>query len=327
MILVTGASGFLGQHLVSFLSASGKEVRALYHSHAPEGKMAELPGVQWQCCDLLDIYDVEEVMIGIEEIYHCAAIVSFHPADKDRMVHFNIESTINVVNEALVQNVRKLVFVSSVAALGRSAEKKKVTEEEQWEESRFNSRYGLSKHLSEIEVWRGMAEGLDAVIVNPGIILGEGNWNEGSARLMKVVNSEFPFYTQGVNGWVDVKDVVSAMVQLMESEISSERFIMSAGNYGYKDVFTRMAEALGKKPPHIKAGPFLTGLVWRWNILKSGFFSETVSVTKETARTSQKQTFYENEKLLRFLPSFQYTPLDATIRRMADAFRMEKEKK
>ena len=162
-------------------------------------------------CDLLDIYEVEEAMQGITDVYHCAAIVSFQPADKEKMLHFNVESTANIVNEALEQDIRKLVFVSSVAALGRSEVTKEITEEEQWEESKYNSRYGLSKHMAEMEVWRGIGEGLNAVIVNPGIILGEGNWDEGSARLMKVVYKEFPFYTQGINGWVDVKDVVKAM--------------------------------------------------------------------------------------------------------------------
>src|SRR5690606_34357034 len=135
---------------------------------------------------------------------------------------FNVESTTNLVNEALLQDVRKLLYVSSVAALGRSEEKKEISEEEQWEESKYNSSYGLSKHMAELEVWRALGEGLDGVVVNPDIILGEGNWDEGSARLMKVVYNEFPFYTSGINAWVDVQDVVKAMVQLMDSNVTAE---------------------------------------------------------------------------------------------------------
>src|SRR5690606_16645389 len=118
----------------------------------------------------------------------------------------------------------------------------------------------LSKHLSELEIWRGAGEGLQTVIINPGIILGPGNWNEGSARLMKVVNSEFPFYTGGINAWVDVRDVVSIMVQLMEADVRDERFIVSAGNFSYREIFTAMALALGRKPPGIRAGKWLTAL-------------------------------------------------------------------
>lgn len=327
MILVTGASGFLGRHLVRHLAAQGHTVRALYHKTAPDQLLLNLEGVSWQQCDLLDVYDVEDAMQGVARVYHCAAIVSFHPADRDSMLHFNVESTTNIVNEALETGVRKLVFVSSVAALGRSEKGKELTEEEQWEESRYNSRYGLSKHLAELEVWRGMAEGMDGVVVNPTVILGPGNWNEGSARLMTVVDEEFPFYTQGINGWVDVEDVVTAMVRLMESDISGERFIVSAGNYPYREIFTKMALALGKKPPRIKAGKFLTGLVWRWNMIRSSLFGKVVTVTKETANTAQRQTFYNNSKLFRYLEGYQYRPIDQTIGTMAAAFVADKKKK
>ena len=320
LVLVTGASGFLGGHLVRRLSSEGKAVRALYNSNPPDASMVALPKVQWMRCDLLDVFAVEEAMEGVSRVFHCAAIVSFHPSAKERMMHFNVESTVNLVNEAVEREVDKFLFVSSVAALGRTEGQKIITEEEQWEESSHNTRYGLSKYLSELELWRGAGEGLNTVIVNPGIILGEGNWDEGSARLMKVVYKEFPFHTRGINGWVDVEDVVEVMVRLMDSNVSNERFILTAGNYGYKDVFTRMAKALGKKPPSIPAGPLLTGLVWRWSLFRSMIFGETATITKETARSSQRQTYYDNSKLSRFLPEFSYRSLDETIGRMAAAF-------
>ncbi|XZF12951.1 NAD-dependent epimerase/dehydratase family protein [Chitinophagaceae bacterium MMS25-I14] len=320
MILVTGASGFVGQHLVRFLSARGAAVRALYRNTAPDAALLALPGVQWMKCDLLDIFDVEEAMQGIEDVYHCAAIVSFHPSHQKDMLHANVLSTAHVVDEALAQGVRKLAYVSSVAALGRTEGAKEITEAEEWEESRYNSAYGLSKYQAEMEVWRGIAEGLNAVIVNPGIILGEGSWEDGSSRLIKVAAEEFPFYTEGINGWVDVADVVHALYVLMQSEVDAERFILSAGNFSYREIFTMMAEALHKKPPHIKATPFMTGLIWRWNHLRTFLTGKITSVTRETARNAQKQSFYNNGKLLRYLPQFSYTPLSQTIRRMAGAY-------
>src|SRR5690606_11484814 len=187
----------------------------------------------------------------------------------------------------------------------------------------------ISKYYSEMEVWRGAAEGLDTVVINPGIILGEplsGNreeWDDGSPRLMKVVSKEFPFYTQGINAWVDVKDVVRASVQLMESSISSERFILSAGNFSYREVFSEMAAALGKKSPSIKAGKLLTSLVWRWSMLRSFLFKTSVTITRETARTAQKKVFYNNNKLKSYLKDFRYTDLKTTIARMAMAFQRD----
>jgi nucleoside-diphosphate-sugar epimerase len=323
MILVTGASGFVGMHLVRFLSEAGNKVRALYNRNAPGAEALALRGVEWVQCDLLDIFAVAEAMQDITHVYHCAAWVSFHAADKYEMQRVNQESTAHLVDACLDAGVQKLLFVSSIAALGRSQQGKPISEESQWEESKNNTSYARSKYLAEMEVWRGVAEGLNAVVVNPAIILGAGNWDEGSARLMKVVAKEFPFYTEGINGWVDVRDLVKVMVTLMESAITEERFIVCAGSYSYRDIFTQMAEALGKKPPHIKASPFMTGLLWRWNELRHRLAGVRVTVTRETARTAQSVCYYDNAKLLQVLPGFSYRPIADTIRDMAAAYQAD----
>ncbi len=320
MQLVTGASGFIGRHLVRYLSGKGYAVRAVYNSTLPGPELTSLPGVEWVRADLLDVYDVEAILQDITDVYHCAAIVSFNPAEKARILHFNKESTANIVNESLEQDIRKLVYVSSVAALGRSKTDKPINEDEEWEESKFNSVYAESKHEAELEVWRGMGEGLNAAIVNPGIILGEGDWDKGSAKLITLAYKEFPFYTQGINAWVDVSDVVRIMHLIMTSEIEAERFVVSAGNFAYRDIFTMMAKALNKKPPHIKTNNLMTGLIWRWNLLKHWVTGQEVTITRETAATAQRKTLYDNGKLLRFLPEFTYTPMRDTIQRMASAY-------
>jgi len=323
--LVTGASGFLGSHIVKLLSSQGHIVRALYNNNAPQGDMINLPNVSWERYDLLDIYDVETAMQGVADVYHCAAIVSFHPKDKAQMLHFNVEATANIVNQAIEQGIRKLAYISSIASLGRSEDKKEITEEEQWEESKYNSTYSYSKHCAELEVWRAHAEGVEAVIVNPGVILGESHkWDDGSARLMKVAYKEFPFYTTGINGWVDVQDVANITYQLMHTDVSGERFILCEGNHSYQEVFTLMANALSKKPPHIKATKWMTELVWRWEMLKHFFTGKAITITKETARTAQKQNFYNNNKLFSYLPDFRYTPLKDTIQHMANAYLRQK---
>ena len=326
MILVTGASGFLGKHLVRRLSAQGEPVRALYHNNPPSENDKKLPNIEWQKADLLDVFDVEEVMQGVTHIYHCAAIVSFQPSGHQQMLHFNPESTANIVNQAIEQGITKMVYVSSVAALGRSgAVQKEITEDEEWGESGYNTAYGISKYLAETEVWRGIGEGLNAVIVNPGIILGEGDFNEGSAELMKVAFSEFPFYTKGSTGWADVKDVALLLCELMNSEYEAERYIVSAGNYSYHQVFTMMAQALGRKPPHIYANSFITNLVWRWGKLQS-LFGKRPLITEETASNAHSVSLYSNAKLRSALPAFTYTPIEETIQRMAQVFLLAKKK-
>jgi len=320
MILVTGASGFVGKHLVRSLSAQGVRVRAVYNSNPPAADDAGLPGIDWTKADLLDIYDVEECMRDITEVYHCAAIVSFSPEQHAAMLHFNPEATANLVNQALEQGIRKMVYLSSVAALGRPEElAQKITEEAQWEESSYNSAYGISKYLAEREVWRGIGEGLNAVIINPGIILGEGDWNKGSAGLFRIAWNEFPFYTHGTTSWVDVADVVAIMQLLMNNDADAERYIVSAGNYSYKDIFDKMATALGRKKPRFAAGKLLTELVWRAMWLK-GLMGKSRTITRETANNATAQSLYDNSKLLQQFPSFTYQSIEQTVSRVAAAF-------
>ncbi len=318
--LITGASGFLGQHLVRHLSAQGQIVRALYNSHPPSDELKQLPGVSWVQCDLLDVFAAEEAMRGITNVYHCAAIVSFDPSQRAKMLHFNPESTANLVNQAVAQGIEKLVHVSSIAALGRNGDaKKEIDEEREWEDSKYNSAYALSKFLAEMEVWRGIGEGLNAAIVNPGIILGATTGHDLSAGLMKMVNREFPFYSKGVTSWVDANDVVKAMVMLMNSETEAERYIVSSGNFSYKEIFAEMAKALGKKQPRFAANSLMTGIGWRVSALLRSIGINSL-ITRETASNANALSYYNNQKLFSVFPEFSYTPLPQTIAVMARSF-------
>ncbi|WP_118949532.1 NAD-dependent epimerase/dehydratase family protein [Taibaiella helva] len=322
MILVTGASGFLGQHLLQVLAQQPVPVRGLYHSRKPDFGFAHL---DWMSCDLLDVFAVEEALRDVTHVYHCAAIVSFDPAKSGRMIQENAAGTANLVNAALEAGIQKLVHVSSVAALGRAAavngEPALISEDTHWEERKNNSAYAESKYLAEMEVWRAMAEGLNAVILNPGIILGEGDWSKGSARLVQIVYDEFPWFTRGVNSWVDVKDVAAAMVRLMNSGISEERFIISNGNFSYKEIFTGLARALKRKPPFKEATPWMSEIVWRAEVLKSRLAGKEITISKASARTAQTRYYYDNGKFLRQFPDFQYRDLEDTFERIAAAFR------
>ena len=323
MVLVTGASGFLGRHLVRYLSPLGR-VRALYNRHPPDAELGALPGVTWIRCDLLDIFEVEEAMTGITEVYHCAAMVTYDPKRRDEILHFNPESTANIVNQALQQGLRKMVHVSSIAALGRTAEKgKEITEEAEWGESKYNSAYGLSKYLAEMEVWRAIGEGLNAVIVNPGIILGPGNHRDLSMQLMKIVHRGFPFYPTGITSWVGVDDVVKLLAMLMESDVTAERYIISEGNFTYRDIFILIANALQKSPPRFRANSFLSGIVWRLSKVKSTLLGKSALITRESTNNANSFSFYNNDKLLTEFPAFSYRPVKETIDQMARSFIME----
>ncbi len=324
MVLITGASGLVGGHLTKRLSDSGVPVRALFYRNAPSDEQLAWPGVQWMRADLLDIYDVEEALASVTDIYHCAAIVSFDPERRAEIIHTNTELAANLVDAALDGGIRKIVHISSVASLGRNGTSKEINEDAQWEESGLNSGYGQSKYGAEMEIWRGIGEGLDAVILNPGIILGAPmnprGWLEGSARLMRTAYREFPFYTDGITAFVDLRDVADAAIALMNSGVTAERFILSAGNFPFREIFNLMAEALGRKPPRYHAGPLATGIVWRWEAIRKGFGAQAPVITRETARNAQSKSFYKADKIKTALPQFAYTPMPDTIRRMAEAF-------
>ncbi len=309
-ILVTGGTGLVGKELITQLLSKGESVRATYHSTPISISHPKLEVIQ---CDILDVIKLEESMQGIRQVYHSAASVSFDPKDKMRILKMNIEGTANVVNACIDANVKKLVHVSSGSALGRIREGETVTEEMNWSEETNNSNYGKSKYLSELEVWRGIGEGLQAVIVNPTLILGGGNWDSGSSAIFKKAYEEFKWYTDGVTGVVDVRDVARAMISLMNSEISGQRFILNGENLPYKEIFTSIANCFNKKPPYKKVSPLMAELIWRAEALRSKFTGKKPLLTKETVRTAQAKVYFESSKILKALPRFQFTKIHDTI--------------
>jgi dihydroflavonol-4-reductase len=321
MILVTGGAGLLGQEVIKQLLSKNKKVIAIYNK-TPLGNFNSNNLIQTQT-DILDVIALEEAMQGVTEIYHCAAIVSFNPQDREKLMKVNVEGTANIVNIALDCGVKKLVHVSSVSALGRLRKDTIVDETMTWTEETSNSNYGDSKHLGEMEVWRGIAEGLDAVIINPTIILGAADWNNSSTAIFKNVYNEFPWYTTGTTGWVDVQDVASIMIQLMQSEITEQRFIVSAINDTYQNVFNKIADAFGKKRPSKKVTPFIASIVWPLEKLKSYFTKKNPLVTKETAKTALATIQYNNAKILAALPNFSFVPIEKTIERICKELKKE----
>ena len=311
MILVTGGAGLLGKELITQLLQAGNQVRAIYNKTMLADFHAE--NLQQLQCNILDVIGLEEAMLGVEQVYHCAAMVSFNPKQKQEMFKVNIEGTANVVNAALDAGVKKMVYVSSVAALGRIRENEIINETMNWTEETSNSAYGQSKYLAEMQVWRGIGEGLNAVMVNPVIILGAGDWNGGSSQIFKTAYDEFPWYTNGSTGFVDVHDVAKAMGALMNSDIVAERFIISAENRTYADVFNLIAKAFGKKPPYKKVTPTLAKIVWRLEAIKNFFTGKAPLVTKETTSTALAKVNFDNSKLKKFLPGFTYRKIEDTV--------------
>lgn len=321
-ILVTGGTGFLGSYLLRYLVREGyTRIRA---TRRPDSRMdlvaAVADKIEWVETDLLDVIGLENAMQHVTKVYHCAAIVSFDPRNYDEMRRVNVDGTANVVNAALYANVEKLVYVSSIAAIGRTKQSRIITEKTKWERSKLNSEYGISKYLAEQEVWRGAAEGLNIAIVNPSVILGSGRWGEGPLKFFKLIHKQYPFYTTGTSGFVDVRDVARFMLLLMESDISRERFILNAENLTFQTLMNEIAKQLGKKPPSIKVTRFTQQIVWRLEWLRSRLFGGKPLITREVAQRATASYFYENEKSLSVF-DFEYTPIRQTIAETAAQFK------
>ncbi len=310
-ILVTGGTGLVGSHLIRRLVAKGEKVKALYRNAIPPVEFATQ--VEWVRGDVLDVVSLSKAMQEVQQVYHCAAIVSFSPGMKDVLNTTNIEGTKNVVNACLLAGVEQMLLVSSVAALGRMRPGEMIDETSKWSEQTGGSEYGKTKFLSEMEVWRGAAEGLKTVIVNPTIILGAGDWNKGSSELFKSAYSGFKYYTEGVSGFVYVEDVVSAMIMLMENKINDQRFLLNGENLPFKEVFRAAATCFKTRAAYKRVSPLAASIVWRLEAFKSIFSGETPMLTKETAATAQAKVYFDNSKLLRQFPAFKYTPIKAAI--------------
>ena len=310
MILVTGSSGLLGSHILYDLASKGKKIKALIrnleskteilqtfslYTSSPEQLMQQ---VEFAIGDVLDVFSLLDALEGVDQVYHCAAMVSFSPRAADRMLKTNIEGTANVVNSCLEKKIQKLCHVSSVAALGKALDNEAVTEETFWKNSSENSVYSISKYSSEREVWRGVQEGLNAIVVNPTVILGPGNWAKGSSNLFRSAKNGMMFYTNGITGFVDVRDVASCMIKLMESNFVNERFIITSENIAYREFFNWANRAFNKSEPSIYAYPFLSNLVWRLEKIKCFFTQTEPLITKETTRAAHQQNYFSNHKII-----------------------------
>lgn len=316
-VLVTGASGFVGSYLCRYLVKQGFEVRALKRGTSNLSLLGDVVDkIEWVEGDVLELDSLNDAIKGVDKVYHSAAVVSYNKKSEKSLYKVNVEGTANVVNLCLDNNVSKLLHVSSVAALGKAKPNTLLTEEEVWEDSSTNSPYGFSKYLAEMEVWRGMAEGLSAVIINPSFVLGAGKWSDSSVKVFQRIYEGLSFYPKGSNGYIDVRDVAKVAIQLMESEINRQRFIVSAENLSYFDAFSKIAVAMDKKPPTIALNGPLMYLGMIADQVKSLFTGSEPVINIPTIKLTQRKFDYSNEKLLSTI-DYQFEQIENTIKETA----------
>ncbi|MBL4625924.1 MAG: NAD-dependent epimerase/dehydratase family protein [Flavobacteriales bacterium] len=329
MIFVTGGTGLLGAHLLFDLVSNGNAVRALKRKSSKVDTVKKVFSyysndadlfnrIEWIEGNTLDVLSLEEAVKGVKTVYHCAAIVSFELKERDQMMKTNVEGTANVVNACLHEGVEKLCHVSSTAAIGKEPNGNLITEDVEWD-NKDTSFYSKTKYLSEQEVWRGREEGLNVVIVNPCIILGPGEWGRSSTSVFSEVWKGLVYYTQGGNAFVDVRDVVKCMVQLTQSKVEGQRFLVVSENMLFKEFFSQIAGVFGKNPPSVKANKMATNIAWRANHIATVLFGFRAGLTKETAQSSQTISSYSNQKIKNEL-GIEFTPVSQSIKDTSTLF-------
>jgi nucleoside-diphosphate-sugar epimerase len=318
-ILVTGATGFLGAEVVRQLATTEGDLVCIKRgtSKIPQA-LQSIPNIRWVDCDILDLATLEDLFEGITKVYHCAALVSFNPARKKEMIRTNVEGTANIVNLCLKNNTR-LVHVSSIAAIGEAKPGHLTTENNHLEETPHEDGYAISKYESEMEVWRGIAEGLDAVIVNPSLIIGAAAGTGGTGKIFEGVRKGLKYYTSGTCGFVDVEDVAKSMIVLMQSDISGQRYIINAENWTWKNFLTETAEGFGVKPPQTEAKPWMLNIAWRASALL-GAISGFKGLDKVSAQAASKTMNYCNKKLKKAI-GIEFKPISLSISEICRAFK------
>jgi nucleoside-diphosphate-sugar epimerase len=335
MILVTGGTGLVGSHLLYLLTQEQQKVRAIYRNKSSISAVRNVfsyytddvelyfSRIEWIQADIVNVTSLEKAFEDVTHVYHSAALVSFNPKDYFDMRKINIDGTANVVNFCIDKGVKKLCYVSSIATLEKSTKNALISENSEWNPESNNYGYAITKYGAEMEVWRGSQEGLDVVMVNPGVILGPGFWNQGTGELFKKGFSNFPFYSNGVTGFVGVNDVAKAMILLMKNDIQNERFLLVSENKSFKEVLFEMADNFDKKKPFMKVNKVLAEFAWMTDLLISKLSGREISISKQSARASLNVYEYSSEKIKSKL-GFDFQSINEVIKETCILFLKDK---
>lgn len=320
--LVTGASGMVGAFILKELQNEAYTITAIYNRQSSLDRIKNNPlfknlkEINWVKADVCDTQEINTLCKDVDVVFHTAAVVSFASSDQDLMFDININGTKNIVNACLENKVPKLCHVSSIAALGNTSDGSPIDETINWSHNKNRSNYSITKFHSEMEVHRGIQEGLDAVIISPSVILGPGNWKDGSSAFFGTVAKGLKFYTSGGTGYVDVRDVAKACVSLCKDEVFSkvknERYLLSSENLSFHYIFEQIAKTIHKPAPKIDAKPWMLSIAWRLALIASVITRSKPSFTKENAQTSVKTTTYNGTKISHTIP-FTYIPIEQSI--------------
>lgn len=335
MILVTGGTGLVGSHLLYQLTLENENIKAIYRTEKSFEAVKKIfsyftddvemlfSKIDWIKADITDIPSLSEAFKNVCVVYHAAALVSFDNKDYRKMRQINIDGTANIVNKCISNSVKKLCYVSSIAAVGDAINNEVVTEENEWNTEANNNGYAITKHGAEMEVWRGSQEGIDVVIVNPGVILGAGFWDINTGQFFSKAANGFPFYSEGITGFVGVNDVAKAMIKLTESSVKNEQFLLVSENNSFREIFTLIAKEFGKKSPTIRISKTLLKILRRVDAVVTFVTRKKRLITRESIKSLHESTYYSSEKITTTI-EFTFEPIEEVIKEVCALYKKEK---
>ena len=331
MILVTGGTGLVGCHLLYLLIKNNERVVAIRRKNSNLDKVKKVfssysknynelfSKISWVEGDINDVQSLLIAFKDIEEVYHCAAFISFDKKDLAAMKKINVEGTANMINISIDKKIKKFCYVSTIAAIGLSTNKF-TDEETEWSDN--SNPYSQTKKNAEMEVWRGVSEGLNATIVNPGVIIGSGFWKRGSGAFFTQISRGINYYPTGKTGFICVKDVVNIMYTLMKKNIFSERFILVAENWSFKKFFHKVSESLNLNPPKKEAGKILMNIALALDFLNSLFSGRRRKLNSASVESSTSTSHYSNAKILSRL-NYNFIKIDQSIEETCEIFKKQ----
>ncbi len=337
-VFVTGGTGLVGSHLIYSLLVKGRKVRAIYRQGSNRDRLKRIFGyyyenagelydkIEWVECDIFDYEKLKEAIRGADIVYHCAGVVSFSSLEKEIVLSGNIRGSANVVKACLENTVPRLCHVSSNASFGATEKDTIINESHRWDEDAYHTVYAISKHLAEEEVWKGIRKGLNAVIVNPTIILGPGDWSRSSSALFSSVDKGVPFCTNGISGFVDVRDVVRAMISLSESTVTAERYIVNAENLSYCTIFSWIAENLGARKPQMRLPKIFSWPAYLFIRIYELITGKEFYLTKDILSAAWQKVEYDGSKLIK-TTGIRFIPVERSIRDIAAIYLADKKNK
>lgn len=313
-IFITGATGLIGSFICRRLIENGYAVRALRRAGSDLSLVNDISNqITWVEGNILDTVALTEHLLGVDGVVHCAALVSYDGRDETPMHKVNVEGTANLVNASLRQGINYFLHVSSVAAIGRGKDEKRIDETHQANAEEFNTAYARSKHLAELEVWRASSEGLPVAIINPSLVLGPGQWSQSSTKIFKYIWDENRFYMDGLANYVDVRDVATVALRLLKSRITGERFITSAGSIPYTELFDMIAQSFNKKPPTTRVNPSLIPLASLADSLRARLTGRPQLITNELQQIASNTHIFDSTKVQQ-TTGITFNPLENTVR-------------